>query len=92
MVRPQDGRLQRTREGGRDPGSKPAANPVPTAGYTVFDLRGGWRFAGGWEVKVAVENLTDKEYADHLNAKNPFTGERIAEPGRSLVAGLGVGF
>lgn len=28
------------------------------------------------------ERLLDRGYATHLNAKNPFTGTRISEPGR----------
>jgi len=65
---------------------------TPTPGYTVFDLRGGLRVAQRWEIRAGVENLTDKEYAVHLNANNPFTGERIREPGRNAYLGLGMSF
>ena len=61
---------------------------VPTEGATLVDLRAGGRLGLGLEVTLALRNLTDEAYADHLNAKNPFTGQRILEPGRSLVVGL----
>lgn len=65
---------------------------VPTPGYTVFDMRGGVRIAERWEIRAGLENATDKDYALHLNAKNPFTGERIREPGRNFILGLGLNF
>ena len=61
---------------------------VPTEGATQVDLRGGGRLGAGLELTCELRNLTDEAYADHLNAKNPFTGQRILEPGQSLVVGL----
>jgi iron complex outermembrane receptor protein len=63
-----------------------------TPGYTVVDLAAGWRFAERWELAAGADNLLDEAYADHLSSLNPFTGERIAEPGRSLYARLEVEF
>ena len=48
--------------------------------------------ARGRARRAGIENLTDKDYAVHLNAKNPFTGERIREPGRNAYLGLGMSF
>ncbi|HMB93769.1 MAG TPA: hypothetical protein VKP65_23150 [Rhodothermales bacterium] len=39
-----------------------------------------------------VTNLTDKAYVNHLNAKNPFIGTPIPEPGRVLFANLSLAF
>ncbi|MEM8931490.1 MAG: TonB-dependent receptor [Acidobacteriota bacterium] len=55
----------------------------PTDGATTLDLGFDWRLAGWW-LEVDIENLTDEAYADHLNAPNPFTGQRVLEPGRSV--------
>ncbi|MEZ5331925.1 MAG: TonB-dependent receptor [Thermoanaerobaculia bacterium] len=62
----------------------------PTPGYTVVDLEAGWSLAERWRLRVRASNLLDEEYANHLNTLNPFTGERIPEPGRSVFAGIGV--
>lgn len=62
----------------------------PTRGYTVVDLEAGWAFAERWRLEVRASNLLDEEYTNHLNSLDPFTGERIPEPGRSLFAGLAV--
>ena len=70
----------------------PDACETPTPGYTVLDLRAGYRFARGLEARVGIDNLTDRQYVHHLNSKNPFTGARIAEPGRSVYAGIDVRF
>ena len=41
---------------------------------------------------VGVSNLTDEAYVNHLNAKNPFTGTPIPEPGRVFFANLSLTF
>lgn len=64
----------------------------PTPGYTVVDLAARYRPSDTWSLTAAVENLTDRQYSDHLNAPNPFTGQRIAETGRSLRVGFEVEF
>ena len=35
-----------------------------------------------------VENLGDKHYFEHLNSPNPFTRQRIPEPGRAVYLSL----
>ena len=69
-----------------------ARNETLTEGYTTVDLRAGVRVMRRVEVKVGVENLFDATYTNHLNAKNPFSGTRILEPGRVFTTNLTVRF
>jgi iron complex outermembrane receptor protein len=69
-----------------------ARGELPTPAHTTADLRAAWELRPGTELRGGVVNLTDRRYVRHLNAKNPFTGESIAEPGRRLYAGLNVTF
>jgi iron complex outermembrane receptor protein len=55
---------------------------LPTSGYSVVDLRGGIELRKGVEMRLGVNNLLDKGYVNHLNARNPFTGRQVPEPGR----------
>lgn len=59
-----------------------------TPGYELVDLRAGWRLAERWSLMAAVNNLFDEAYARHLNTLNPFTRERIQDPGRSVRLGV----
>lgn len=63
-----------------------------TDGYVTADLRGGVRVYRGLRLRLGVENLADEQYVNHLNAKNPFTGTRIPEPGRVFFADLSWAF
>ncbi len=63
-----------------------------TAGYATVDLRGGLQLVQGLEFRFGVLNLLDKEYINHLNAKNPFTGRQIPEPGRVFFSNLSFTF
>lgn len=63
-----------------------------TDGYVTADLRGGVRVYEGLRLRLGVENLADEQQVNHLNAKNPFTGARIPEPGRVLFADLSWAF
>lgn len=63
-----------------------------TAGWVVVDLEVGLRLDDRWRLRLAVDNLTDHAYREHLNAPNPFTGERIGEVGRDVRIGFEVGF
>jgi iron complex outermembrane receptor protein len=56
----------------------------PTPGYTVINLRGRYRTGAGVTLAAGVNNLGDREYTDHLDAVDPFTGEQIPEMGRNL--------
>jgi iron complex outermembrane receptor protein len=55
---------------------------TPTQGATTVDLLGGWRSPHGFELIGGIRNLFDVFYVNHLNAKNPFTRQQIAEAGR----------
>jgi iron complex outermembrane receptor protein len=64
----------------------------PTDGYTTVDLQIRADLLGRATLKVGVENLFDATYVNHLNAKNPFSGTQIPEPGRVLSTTLTVEF
>lgn len=55
-----------------------------TPGFAVFDVRAGYRFASGLGLQAAVENLTDKAYAEPFNLRH--------EPGRNLRLSVGYRF
>ncbi len=61
---------------------------IPTGGGRSYDLAAAWTLRSDLKFRLRVRNLTDAAYPNHLNAKNPFTGQRILEPGRSVFAGL----
>ena len=59
-------------------------NEGATDGYSTGDLRVGYGLPNGVTLRGGVLNLWDTDYYNHLNARNPFTGLQIAEPGRVL--------
>ena len=65
---------------------------APTDGYATVDLQVGATFLGQATLRVSAENLLDATYTNHLNAKNPFSGARIPEPGRVVSTTLTVPF
>ena len=65
---------------------------TPTDGHVTGELKAGIRLYRGLRLRLGAENLTDAHYVRHLNAKNPFTGEQIPEPGRVLFADLSYTF
>jgi iron complex outermembrane receptor protein len=64
----------------------------PTEGWQRLDLRAGFALTRGIGLRTGLLNLTDAAYATHLNALNPFTMTRIAEPGRTFYVGVEYGF
>jgi len=48
----------------------------------VLDVGATWRYAKDQHLRVAVKNLTDKRYHDHLAEGLP--GMELIAPGRSL--------
>jgi len=64
----------------------------PTDGYTTVTLQAGARLLERVHLKLGAKNLFDVTYTNHLNAKNPFSGARIPEPGRVLTTNLTVTF
>jgi len=65
---------------------------TPTDGYVTADLRFGWKVTDMLLLRFGAQNLFDEFYVNHLNSKNPFTGEQIPEAGRILYINLGVSF
>ncbi len=51
--------------------------PGGTPGYTVYDVRAGWRWTDALALSVAVENVADEDYRVH--------GSGINEPGRNVI-------
>jgi iron complex outermembrane recepter protein len=62
----------------------PTRGEQTTPGYTTADLQAGFSLPGGIFLRTGVNNLFDREYVNHLNARNPFTGIALPEPGRVL--------
>jgi iron complex outermembrane receptor protein len=69
-----------------------ARGEIPTDGYVTGDLRFGWRFAETFLLRFGVQNLADAYFVNHLNQRNPFTGDPVAEPGRVFYANIGWSF
>ena len=65
---------------------------LSTAGWTTIDLMAGAELVEGLTLRAGIQNLTDAFYVNHLNSLNPFTGQRIAEVGRTAYVGAEVGF
>ena len=65
---------------------------LPTDGWTTIDLTAGGQLVDGVTLRIGVRNLTDEFYINHLNSLNPFSGQRIAETGRSGYVGLEFAF
>ena len=57
---------------------------LATPGYVTYDLLAHLKLGKMWAFRFGGMNLSDKFYRNHLNAKNPFTGVPVAEPGRIL--------
>ena len=64
----------------------------PTDGSLTLDLQGGVDIGRGISLEGGVTNLTDTNYVNHLNAKNPYTGTPIPEPGRVFFVGASYEF
>jgi iron complex outermembrane receptor protein len=65
---------------------------TPTDGYMTADIQAGGTIWNKVSIQLGIKNITDKHYVDHLNAKNPFTGHQIPEPGRIIFADVSVRF
>ena len=56
-----------------------------SAGYGVVDVGATWRYARGQSLRLAIKNLGDKRYHEHLAEGLP--GLEPHAPGRSLRIG-----
>lgn len=68
-----------------------------TPGYTVFSLNAGWRPRKGALVTAGVDNVFDKEYAEHISRAGAAVSgyvqtARVNEPGRNLWLKASVAF
>jgi len=67
----------------------------PTAGFTVFSINGGWRPRESVQVTAGIDNLLDRDYAEHLSRSGAMVAgyeqtTRVNEPGRTLWLKLAV--
>ena len=60
---------------------------TPTAGYGLLNLHSGYTFKDGLAVGVALENVFDKRYADHLGGVNRVMQSDVLVGGRIPGAG-----
>ncbi|MFW6157649.1 MAG: TonB-dependent receptor, partial [Balneolaceae bacterium] len=69
-----------------------ARGETPTDGYTLVDLLAGWSYKNTLTLQLGIKNLFDRQYVNHLNAKNPYTTSPIAEPGRVFFGDITIQF
>ena len=55
-----------------------------TPGFTTFDLRGYWQFNKHLKLNGGIENLTNKNYLEHLSVHDP----AVLEPGTNFFLGV----
>ncbi|WP_138431513.1 TonB-dependent receptor [Fodinibius saliphilus] len=53
-----------------------------TDGYLTAEIKTGLTAWNRLSLQAGVENVTNTQYVNHLNAKNPFSKQSIPEPGR----------
>ena len=63
-----------------------ARGEQPTDSYLTLDCSALINLGKSITLNLGGLNLADEAYANHLNARNPFTGNRVPEPGRVLYA------
>ena len=63
-----------------------------TDGWVAGDIFGGVQVVRGLYARLGITNIWDEQYANHLNARNPFTGQQVPEPGRAAYLNLTVAF
>jgi hemoglobin/transferrin/lactoferrin receptor protein len=54
----------------------------PTPGFVTADIGASWRFARNQHLRLAIKNIADKTYYEHLT--EGISGQEIRAPGRSL--------
>lgn len=63
-----------------------------TGGYATFELHAGAELLPDTRLRFGVDDVGDRWYVNGLNARNPFTGAPIAEPGRVVFIRLEYAF
>lgn len=68
-------------------------NERPTAGYSVFNIKGGY-VGSRFHLEAGINNLLARQYTEFLSyARNPYaTGIRLPEPGRNFFVNLSYTF
>lgn len=61
---------------------------IATEGYVVADLHYGMRLPRDMRLYLGIDNLGNAMYVHHLNARDPYSGTPIPEPGRVFFARL----
>ena len=61
----------------------------PTGGFALLSVNAGWRARDGLLIAVGIDNLFDREYAEHLSRAGAMIAgftqtARVNEPGRTL--------
>ena len=70
----------------------------PSAGFAVLSLNAGWRITDQLRLAAGIDNLFDRDYAEHLNLAGnsafgyPADPTRIHEPGRTAWVKLNLDF
>jgi iron complex outermembrane receptor protein len=64
-------------------------NELTTSGFSVFNLKLGYR-KPRYRIEGGVDNLLGREYSEYLSyARNPYaSGIRLPEPGRNFFVNL----
>lgn len=65
---------------------------IAPGGFWAIRDRSGVQVMRGLFARFGISNIWNEQYANHLNANNPFTGEQVPEPGRRMYLNLAVGF
>ncbi len=76
----------------RQPRTATARGETPTDSYALADVRIGAEPLPGIALTAGVENVFGTTYVNHLNARNPFTGVPLPEPGRVFTVGARYAF
>jgi iron complex outermembrane receptor protein len=65
-----------------------------TPGYGVLDVYGNYNINDTFSLRLGVDNVTDKTYAEHINRENLLDVEsvRVNEPGRAIWAKISADF
>ncbi len=65
-----------------------------TPGYGVLDVYGNYNINKTFSLRLGVDNITDKTYAEHINRANLLDVEsvRVNEPGRAVWAKISADF
>ena len=64
-------------------------NELPTAGFTVFDVRTFWSLSKNVLVTAGIENLGDRFYREHLDYRS---GRGVFQPGINGYFGMRVNY